>query len=228
MTCIYFHLLRRYTVLSISQATHKWRVFDNEQTMHNKFTLSCTKTWNICFTFVMRSSNINIFWNIFSCCCKNKSPGHYSKNTLFNHQLQHRNLQQFCSINHKQMLHHTLLITYWPGQILFFYFRGLLFTSYWLNLQYWTRFYIAVYGKFQGLFFDFRGLFFAFRGQNCLEPHVNFSLLLTSFMERALGEIVLTRAVASRRMLRSVRAEVKVVSLLPRASLRISTYAPVM
>ena len=58
------------------------------------------------------------------------------------------------------------------GKKLNFYFRGLLFTSHWLNLQYfyWTGFYIAVYGNFQGLFFDFRGLFFAFRGRNRPEP----------------------------------------------------------
>ena len=47
-----------------------------------------------------------------------------------------------------------------------FFFRGLLFTSHWLNLQHWTGFYIAVYGDFQGLFLDFRGLF-AFWGRNC-------------------------------------------------------------
>ena len=55
----------------------------------------------------------------------------------------------------------------WPlsGQKFNFNFRGLLFTSYWLNLQHWTGFYIAVYGDFQGLFFFFfRGLFFAFWG----------------------------------------------------------------
>ena len=34
---------------------------------------------------------------------------------------------------------------------IFFLFRGLLFTSHWLNLQHWTGFYIAVYGNFQGL-----------------------------------------------------------------------------
>ena len=54
-------------------------------------------------------------------------------------------------------------------------FRGLLFTSHWLNLQHWTGFYIAVNGNFQGLFFLFsrarffsevKGLFFAFRRWN--------------------------------------------------------------
>ena len=54
-----------------------------------------------------------------------------------------------------------------------FYFRGLLLTSHWLNLQHWTGFYIAVYGNFQGLFLDFRGLFFAFRGRNRPEPPCN-------------------------------------------------------
>ena len=53
-----------------------------------------------------------------------------------------------------------------PGQM-FFFFRGLLFTSHWLNLQHWTGFYIAVYGNFQGLFF-------AFRGRNRPEPPCNF------------------------------------------------------
>ena len=55
-----------------------------------------------------------------------------------------------------------------------FYFRGLLFTSHWLNLQHWTGIYIAVYGNFQGLFYYFWGLFFAFRGQNRPEPPCNF------------------------------------------------------
>ena len=42
----------------------------------------------------------------------------------------------------------------------FFFFRGLLFTSHWLNLQHWTGFYIAVYGNFQGALFWFsRALF---------------------------------------------------------------------
>lgn len=40
--------------------------------------------------------------------------------------------------------------------------------------------------------------------------------------------VVLTRAVDRRRMERRVRAEVKVVSLLTRASFLISTYAAVM
>lgn len=40
--------------------------------------------------------------------------------------------------------------------------------------------------------------------------------------------VVLTRAVDRRRMDRRVRAEVKVVSLLTRASFLISTYAAVM
>ena len=51
-----------------------------------------------------------------------------------------------------------------------FNFRGLLFTSHWLNLQHWTGFYIAVYGDFQGLFFFFEGSFFAFRGRFRPEP----------------------------------------------------------
>ena len=68
-----------------------------------------------------------------------------------------------------------LLWKFSSGQKLNFYFRGLLFTSHWLNLQHWTGFYIAVYGNFQGLFFDFRGFFCAFRGQNRPEPPCNFS-----------------------------------------------------
>ena len=60
------------------------------------------------------------------------------------------------------------------GQKLNFYFRGLVFTSHWLNLQHWTGFYIAVYGNFQELFFYIWGLFFAFRGQNRPEPLCNF------------------------------------------------------
>ena len=53
------------------------------------------------------------------------------------------------------------------GQNLTLYFRGLLFTSQWLNLQHWTGFYIAVYGNFQGLFF-------AFLGWNRSKPRCNF------------------------------------------------------
>ena len=51
-----------------------------------------------------------------------------------------------------------------PGQILFLFFRGLLFTSQWLNLQHWTVFYIAVYGNFQGLFYLFLSVLFCISG----------------------------------------------------------------
>ena len=64
---------------------------------------------------------------------------------------------------------------YTSGQKFNFYFRGLLFTSHWLNLQHWTSVYIAVCGNFQGLFFYFRVLFFfAFRERNRPEPPCNF------------------------------------------------------
>ena len=62
------------------------------------------------------------------------------------------------------------------GQKFNFYFRGLLFTSHWLNLQHWTGFYIAVYGNFQGLFFIFEGSFLHFGGEIAQSPSVIFSL----------------------------------------------------
>ena len=68
-----------------------------------------------------------------------------------------------------------------PGQKLNFYFRGLLFTSHWLNLQYWTGFYISVYGNFQGLFFIFEGSssFLHFGGDIARSPCVIFPLNAT-------------------------------------------------
>ena len=85
------------------------------------------------------------------------------------------------------------------GQKWNFYFRGLLFTSHWLNLQHWTGFYIAVYGDFQGLFFfSFRGLFYAFRGWNRPEQPctffpaaqseiINWTFLIFNFFEHFLA-----------------------------------------
>ena len=73
-----------------------------------------------------------------------------------------------------QTVYRTPAGTLRSGQKSMFYFRGLLFTSHWLNLQHWAGFYIAVYGNFQGLFFDFQGLFLAFRGWNHPEPRVFF------------------------------------------------------
>ena len=80
------------------------------------------------------------------------------------------------------------------GPKLTFYFGGLLFTSHWLNLQHWTCFYIAVYGSFQGLFFDFQGLFFALRGRNRPESHVIFSLDWISPLNKPSGlRLILTQ-----------------------------------
>ena len=75
---------------------------------------------------------------------------------------------------------------YTSGQKLNFYFRGLLFTSHWLNLQHWTGVYIAVCGNFQGLLFYFRGLFFLhFGSEIARSPRVIFSLvyLLTPLLQ---------------------------------------------
>ena len=58
------------------------------------------------------------------------------------------------------------------GQKLNVYFRGLLFTSHWLNLQHWTGFYIAVYDNFQGLFFIFEGSFLHYGSEIARSPHV--------------------------------------------------------
>ena len=69
------------------------------------------------------------------------------------------------------------------GQKLNFYFRGLLFTSHWLNLQHWTGFFIAVYGNFQGLFFDFRGLFLHFGGKLVWSPRIISPLLYLQILE---------------------------------------------
>ena len=66
-----------------------------------------------------------------------------------------------------------------PGQKLNFHFRGLLFTSHWLNLQHWTGFYIAVYGNFQGLLFIFEGSFLHFGGKIARSPRVLFFLAST-------------------------------------------------
>ena len=64
----------------------------------------------------------------------------------------------------------------YPGQKFNFYFRGLFYTSHWLNLQHWTGFYIAVYGDFQGrFFFIFEGSFLHFGGEIARSPHVFFS-----------------------------------------------------
>ena len=93
----------------------------------------------------------------------------------------------------------------------FFFLGGLLFTSHWPNLQHWTGFYIAVYGNFQGLFFDIRGLLLAFRGWNRPEPPWIFSLVcsesgvtgLTSFwVKQQHSPIPLKRSTGSANELR--------------------------